>query len=101
MFNLESEKEQMKATIADSSIAATNLMNSLKSINREKERISENRTAVERFESCKQLRRKVLRYVCALRPVRCVPCLGEGPRWGRIKHEKNCELTEALLDLSR
>jgi hypothetical protein len=66
VFNLEAEKEQMKSTIAEASIATTNLMNSLKSINREKERISENRTAAERFEVCKQLRRKILRYVCAL-----------------------------------
>lgn len=63
-FNLEAEKEQMKAVIADSSIAATNLMNALQSINRERERISENQAAVERFEACKLLRRKVLRYVC-------------------------------------
>ena len=63
-FNLEAEKEGMKAAIADSSIASINLMNALKSINREKERISENRAAVEGFEACKLLRRKVLRYVC-------------------------------------
>lgn len=62
-FNLELEKEQMKVTIAESSIAATDLMNALQSINRERERISENETAVKRFETCKQLRRKVLRYV--------------------------------------
>ena len=62
-FNLEAEKEQMKATIAESTMAATDLMNALQSINREKERISENDTAVQRFESCKQLRRKILRYV--------------------------------------
>lgn len=65
-FNLEAEKDQMKSVIADSSIAATNLMNSLQSINREKERISENQLAVERFETCKQLRRRVLRYVSFL-----------------------------------
>jgi len=62
-FNLELEKEQMKVTIAESSIAATDLLNALQSINRERERISENETAVKRFEACKQLRRKVLRYV--------------------------------------
>ena len=62
-FNLEAEKDQMKATIAESSIAATNLMNTLKSINREKERISDNQMAVQGFESCFQLRRKILRYV--------------------------------------
>lgn len=63
-FNLEAEKEQMKAVIADSTIASTNLMNSLQTINRETERISDNQQAVEKFESCKQLRRRVLRYVC-------------------------------------
>lgn len=63
VFNLEAEKEQMKAHIAEASIAATNLMNTLKTINREKERISENQAAAELFETCKQLRRKILRYV--------------------------------------
>lgn len=62
-FNLEAEKDQMKATIAESSISATNLMNALKSINRETERISDNQSAVQGFNSCKQLRRKILRYI--------------------------------------
>lgn len=62
-FNLEAEKDQMTRTIAEASIASTNLMNTLQSINREKERISENSTAVERFEKCKKLRRNILRYV--------------------------------------
>lgn len=61
--DIEAEKEQMKGTIADSSMAATDLMNALQSINRERERISENQVAVQRFEACKQLRRKILRYV--------------------------------------
>jgi LAS seventeen-binding protein 5 len=63
-FNLEAEQEKMMATIAEATIAATNLMNTLKSINREKERISENQTAVQRFDQCKLLRRKIVRYVC-------------------------------------
>ncbi|KAJ8129581.1 hypothetical protein O1611_g4050 [Lasiodiplodia mahajangana] len=62
-FKLEAEREAMKAAIAESSIAATNLSNALQSINREKERISENAVAVERFEICKRLRRKILRYI--------------------------------------
>lgn len=62
-FNLEAEKDSMKVAIAESSIAATNLSNALQSINREQERISDNPTAVQRFEICKKLRRKVLRYV--------------------------------------
>lgn len=72
-FNLEAEKEQMKSNIAEASIAATNLMNTLQTINREKERISENQLAVQRFEACKQLRRKILRYVSrASRPQLCL-----------------------------
>lgn len=53
----------MKGAIAESSIAVTNLTNHLQTINRERERISENPQAVEQFEGCKQLRRKILRYV--------------------------------------
>lgn len=65
-FNLEAEKEQMKVVIADASIASTSLMNTMQSINRETERISENQSAAERFEQCKTLRRRVLRYVRGL-----------------------------------
>lgn len=65
-FDLEAEKDQMKTTIAESSIAATNLNNALQSINRERERISDNPLAVAHFETCKQLRRKILRYVSSL-----------------------------------
>ncbi|KAM0281696.1 hypothetical protein ACHAQH_003427 [Verticillium albo-atrum] len=62
-FNLEAEKENMKSDIAEASIATTNLSNALQSINREKERISDNALAVQRFEECKKLRRKILRYI--------------------------------------
>ncbi|OTB09537.1 hypothetical protein M426DRAFT_316086 [Hypoxylon sp. CI-4A] len=62
-FNLEAEKDSMKVAIAESSIAATNLTNALQSINRERERISENPAAVKQFEICKRLRRKILRYI--------------------------------------
>jgi hypothetical protein len=62
-FNLEAEKDQMTRHIAEASIAATNLTNTLQTINRERERISENQLAVQRFEACKQLRRKILRYI--------------------------------------
>ncbi|KAK0385157.1 hypothetical protein NLU13_7635 [Sarocladium strictum] len=62
-FNLEAEKENMKAAIADSALEYTNLMNALQSINREKERISENPQALQHFEACKQLRRRILRYI--------------------------------------
>lgn len=62
-FNLEAEKDAMKSCIADSSVASTNLLNALKLINREKERISENQNAAQSFDNCKLLRRKILRYV--------------------------------------
>lgn len=73
-FNLEAEKDAMKVAIAESSIAATDLLNSLQSINREKERISENQVALQRFEACKGLRRKILRYVSVLS---CFTWVGE------------------------
>lgn len=71
-FNLEAEKDQMKAVIADATIASTNLLNTLQTINRETERISENPQAIERFEVCKQYRRRVLRYVGSLLMMTCL-----------------------------
>ncbi|CAK7232986.1 hypothetical protein SCUCBS95973_008443 [Sporothrix curviconia] len=62
-FNLEAERPVMKATIADASMASTDLTNTLQTINREVERISENDAAIQRFEQCKLLRRKILRYI--------------------------------------
>jgi LAS seventeen-binding protein 5 len=62
-FNLEKEKPQMVDTIAQASIASTNLMNGLQLINREVERVSDNPEVVSRFETCKVLRRQVLRYI--------------------------------------
>lgn len=67
--DIEAEREQMKVTIAESSMAATDLMNALQSINRERERISENQVALQRFEACKQLRRRILRYVSLNAPI--------------------------------
>jgi hypothetical protein len=58
----------MKTVIADASISSTNLLNTLQTINRETQRISDNPSAVEKFENCKQLRRRVLRYVGAFGP---------------------------------
>jgi hypothetical protein len=63
-FNLEAEKETMKNCIAEASVASTNLLNALRLINREQEQISENQAAVQQFDICKLLRRKILRYVC-------------------------------------
>ncbi|RBQ98263.1 hypothetical protein VDGD_05515 [Verticillium dahliae] len=62
-FVLEAEQENMKSDIAEASISTTNLNNALQTINREKERISDNALAVQRFEECKKLRRKILRYI--------------------------------------
>lgn len=62
-FNLEREKPQLLQTIASSSVASTNLMNSLKLLNREHVRVSEHAETVNRFETCKALRRQVLRYI--------------------------------------
>lgn len=69
-FNLEAEKETMKSCIADSSMSSTNLLNSLRSINREVEQISSNQAAVREFENCKLLRRKILRYVSSFSFIR-------------------------------
>ena len=65
----------MKAVIADASITSTNLLNTLQTINRETEQISDNKNAVEKFESCKQLRRRVLRYVRSLNTATSTPSL--------------------------
>ncbi|KAL9113843.1 MAG: hypothetical protein Q9227_001977 [Pyrenula ochraceoflavens] len=62
-FNVEREKPQMLQSIANSSVASTNLMNALKLINREDRRVSEDPEVMKRFETCKQLRRQLLRYI--------------------------------------
>ena len=53
----------MTTSIAQASIASTNLLNGIQLINREKERVSQNSECVNRFETCKNLRRKVLYYI--------------------------------------
>lgn len=62
-FNLAKEKEHMTKCIAQSSIASTNLLNGLQLINRETESVSQNRELVNRFETCKSLRRQILLYI--------------------------------------
>jgi LAS seventeen-binding protein 5 len=62
-FNLEKEKGQLMETIASSSVASTNLLNAIKLINRENQRVSENQECRNRFETCKVLRRQILRYI--------------------------------------
>lgn len=49
--------------IASASVASTNLLNALQLINRETQRVSENSEVVNRFETCKALRRQILRYI--------------------------------------
>lgn len=86
-FNLEKEKPQLLQTIASASVASTNLMNSLKLINREKKRISEDQETVKRFENCKMLRRQILRYIEHV----------ESEQWlGSLIHA-NEELVNALM----
>lgn len=86
-FNLEKEKPQLLQTIASASVASTNLMNSLKLINREKKRISEDQETVKRFESCKMLRRQILHYIEHV----------ESEQWlGSLIHA-NEELVNALM----
>ncbi|KAF1953217.1 hypothetical protein CC80DRAFT_151966 [Byssothecium circinans] len=62
-FNLEKEKGQLLETIATATVASTNLLNGLQLINREVQRVSENPEVMQRFETCKLLRRQILRYI--------------------------------------
>jgi len=62
-FNLEKEKHQILETIASANVASTNLINALKLINRENQRVSDNPECTNRFETCKNLRRQILRYI--------------------------------------
>jgi hypothetical protein len=62
-FNLEREKGQMLETIASANVASTNLLNGLQLINREQQRVSDNPEVMQRFETCKTLRRQILRYI--------------------------------------
>lgn len=62
-FNLEREKPAILQSIASSSVASTNLNNALKLVNRETSRVSADGEVLRRFETCKQLRRQILRYI--------------------------------------
>ncbi|KAI0152631.1 hypothetical protein GGR57DRAFT_469789 [Xylariaceae sp. FL1272] len=93
-FNLAASKDSMKVAIADSSIAATNLSNAMQSIDREKERISENPAAVSRFEDCKRLRREIVRYI---RHVANLPLTGEDEGWLDGLLQANDRLVVALM----
>ena len=86
-FNLEKEKPQLLETIASSSVASTNLMNALKLLNREKLRVSEHAETVNRFETCKALRRQILRYIQHV----------ESEQWLGSLISANDSLVEALM----
>ncbi|OQU97701.1 GAT domain-containing protein [Cladophialophora immunda] len=62
-FNLEREKPNILQSIAASSVASTGLTNALRLVNRESQRVSDNAEVMKRFETCKQLRRQILRYI--------------------------------------
>ncbi|KAL2797978.1 hypothetical protein BJX62DRAFT_210954 [Aspergillus germanicus] len=62
-FNFEREKPEMLQTLASASVASTNLLNALKRVNRETHRVSEDAEVLNRFETCKTLRRQILRYI--------------------------------------
>ena len=53
----------MLETIASANVASTNLLNGLQLINREQQRVSDNPEVMQRFETCKTLRRQILRYI--------------------------------------
>ncbi|KAI9672986.1 MAG: putative actin patch assembly and actin polymerization protein [Caeruleum heppii] len=86
-FNLEKEKPQLMESLASASVASTNLMNALKLINRENKRVSEDAEVLKRFETCKVLRRQILRYIQYV----------ESEQWlGSLIHA-NEELVNALM----
>ena len=62
-FNLSTERPLILNSIAASSVASTNLTNALKLVNRETQRVSSDAEVTKRFETCKQLRRQILRYI--------------------------------------
>lgn len=63
MFNLEKERPAILQAIAGSSVASSNLNNALKLVNRENKRVSDDAEVMKRFETCKNLRRQILRYI--------------------------------------
>ena len=86
-FNLEKEKPQLLQTLASSSVASTNLMNALKLVNRERKRVSEDPEVLKQFDTCKSLRRQILRYIQFV----------ESEQWlGGLIHA-NEELVNALM----
>ena len=62
-FNLAKEEPKMLETIASASVTSTNLLNNLKRINNNKQRVSDNHEAVRDVAICNTLRRQILEYI--------------------------------------
>lgn len=62
-FSLATERPKILNSIAAASVASTNLTNALKLVNRETNQVSSDPEVLKRFETCKQLRRQILRYI--------------------------------------
>ena len=87
-FNLEREKPTMLSAIANSSITSTNLLNALKHVNREAgDRVSADPGVMQCFQSCKALRRQILRYIQ----------LVESEQWIGSLLSANDDLVNALM----
>lgn len=86
-FSLEREKPQMLSAIAGASVASTNLLNAMRHLNRETSRVSEDPDCLKRFETCKALRRQILRYIQ----------LVESDQWIGSLLNANDELVKALI----
>lgn len=63
LFSLEKERPAILQAIAGSSVASSNLNNALKLVNREQKRVGDDPEVMKRFETCKNLRRQILRYI--------------------------------------
>lgn len=87
-FDLQRETPKIMQSIASSNIASTNLLNSLKFVNREAGELpSTNKDVMGRFETCKVLRRDVLRYIQ----------LVESEQWIGSLLSANDDLVKALM----
>jgi hypothetical protein len=87
VFDLAKEKNSMLSAIANSSIASTNLLNAMRHLDRQKTRVSEDADCLKRFETCKALRRQILRYIQ----------LVESEQWIGSLLNANDDLVKALI----
>jgi hypothetical protein len=86
-FDMEKERPHILQTLAKSSVASTNLLNALKLVNRETHRVSEDAECIHRFDTCKDLRHLILRYI---------QCIETEEFLGGLIHA-NDELVAALM----